>query len=458
MPTLPEFDEILREATQQVEDALKLEDAGWINLSQMTGNVIPATQRITNVKEARVYALKDPLASRAVHLMTDYSFGSGISWNMKDEPAKKLLSAFWDSPMNKALLSPKGQRKSSNKLLIDGEIFLAIFLSSNAQATIRRIDPLEITEIITDPDDIEDVRYYKREWADTKGWTHTDWYRSVANIKDQACQDSLGASRTKTQDALVYHLAINDLGQRGNSYLLPALEWIKLYRKFLASRVAVMLALARFAWKAKTKGGEAAVNAMKAKLHEQEIKAGSTEVENEGVNLTPIKTDSGASQAYQDGRQLKLQVAAGTGWPEQYFGDISIGNLATAKTVELPVKKMCESYQAIWQGAYEDIFDLILTQGKIKLENQYVDLDFPAISEEMASSMADSIMKLCGVFPEFANSQDVMQIALMTMGVKNVNDVLEQLSKEAKSEPAVKLVKALKEYKESLKHGNIRGT
>jgi len=188
--------------------------------------------------------------------MTDYSFGSGVTWNMKDEPAKKLLETFWKAPGNKPLLSAKGQRKSSNKLLIDGELFLAVFLGNQGQATIRRIDPLEITEFITDPDDKENVRYYKREWTDAQAKSHTDYYCSFANIKDVACQDSGGNSKQKTTDALVYHLAINDLGQRGNSYLMPVLEWIKLYRKFLASRVAIMLALARFAWKRKIKGGK----------------------------------------------------------------------------------------------------------------------------------------------------------------------------------------------------------
>lgn len=453
MPTLPEFDEILKEATQQVEDALKLEDSGWFNLSQMTANVIPGAERITTVKEARLYSLKDPLAMRAVNLMTDYSFGKGITWNAKEDKTKELLDTFWSLPLNKPLLSPKGQRKSSNKLLVDGEIFLAVFLGSKGEATIRRIDPLEITELLADPDDMENVRYYKREWTDAQSSPHTDYYPSFANIKDESCLDKLGIPRQKTQDALVYHLAINDLGQRGNSYLLPALEWVKLYRKFLASRVAIMLALARFAWKQKTKGGQAAVDAMKAKLHDKEVKAASTIIENEGVDTQPIKTESGAASAYQDGRMLKLQISAATGWPEQYFGDISIGNLATAKTVELPVQKMCESYQAIWQGAYEDIFNLILEKNGIEEDKRYVDMDFPVISEEMASAMAQSITQICQTFPEFASSDDVKQIALMTLGVNNVNDVLGQLSKEAKSDPSVALAKALRTFREILKNG-----
>ena len=456
MPTLSEFDQILREATTQVEAALNLEDQGWINLSQMTSNIIPADQRKTTVQEARLYALKDPLASRSIHLMTDYSFGPGISWNTKEDKTKEALNTFWKSTSNKALFSAKGQRKSSDKLLIDGEIFFAVFLGPNGQATIRRINPLEITEFIADPDDLENVRFYKREWSDIRGVSRTSYYRSFQNIKNEPCYDSLWSRVSKTDDALVYHLAINDLGQRGNSYLMPALEWIKLYRKFLASRVAVMLALARFAWKIKVQGGQTAIDATKAIYHEEEVKAASTSIENMGADLQPIKTDSGAAQAYQDGRQLKLQISAASGWPEQYYGDISIGNLATAKTVELPVQKMCESYQAIWQDAYRDIFDLILSHNGIPEDKRYIDIDFPKVSEETAASMAQALMQIVQTFPKLADSNDVMQTALMTLGIKNVNDVLEQLDKVAESDPNIKLARAIREFRQFIKENQWR--
>ena len=169
-----EFDQILKEATIQTEALLNLEDQGWINLSAGS-EVIPVESRKLTVHDARLYGLKDPLAKRAVALMTDYSFGSGISWNAEDEKANSILTDFWTSLDNKPLFSAKGQRKSSDKLLIDGEIFFAVFLGS--QTTIRRIDPLEITEFVSDPDDYENVRYYKRDWVDTQGKSHVDYYR-----------------------------------------------------------------------------------------------------------------------------------------------------------------------------------------------------------------------------------------------------------------------------------------
>ena len=449
---LEEFNEILREAYKSIEDTIALEDAGWVRLG-IGQDVLTTDERTQNVKRSRIYAAKDPLAKQAIRLWTDYTFGTGMSWHTKDENTSKALSGFWESPDNAPVLSPRGQRKCSDKLLIDGEVFFAVFLGSKGQATIRTIDPLEITEIISNPDDIEDVRYYKRSWSTPQGASKYSYYKSFRNPKDESVKDSYGTSVHATEKALVYHLAYNSIGQRGIPLLYPALDWIKLYRQFLASRVAVMLALARFAWKVKVQGGQTAVNAAKATYHEKTPDAASIHIENLGADLQPIKTDTGARNAYDDGRMLKLQVAAATGWPEQYFGDISIGNLATAKTVELPVKKMCESYQAIWTGTYDNIDNLVLENAGIPEDKRYIDRDFPAISPEDAGEVAASIAALMPHFPSLADSRDVIQQALMAIGVHDTNEALEQLenmSKESAGDARYKLISALREFRETL--------
>ena len=445
-----EFDQILTEAYASIEDQLQLEDAGWIKLGAATGgNILSAAQRADAVKRARIYAIKDPLARQAIRLWTDYAFGTGMTWAAEDERVNEVLSTFWQAPENQSVFSCQGQRKSSDKLLIDGEIFFALFLGPQ-KATLRRIDPLEITEIVTDPDDLEDVRYYKREWSTTAGQQKVGYYRSAGNIKDVAALDLYGKSIKASEDALVFHLAMNTIGQRGNSMLLPVIDWIKLYRQFLASRVAIMLALARFAWKVKVQGGAATVAAAKGAYNETLPAAGSVAIENASADLQPIRTDSGAQNAYQDGRQIKLQVAAGTGFPEQYYGDISIGNLATAKTVELPVSKMIQSYQAIWGDMYSTIDKIVLAQNGIPEDKWYIDRDFPPITPADESAMATNIAAIGTIMPELLSNRDVMQMALMSIGIHDTNEVIEDILKSPQESAAVALSKALRMFKETI--------
>jgi len=421
-----ELDILIREATASVEADLALEDEGWVNLSAQAGDVITGAERITNLKLSRLYSLKDPMGKQAIRLWTDYTFGTGMIWDTEDEKAKKTLEGFWDSKANQSVLSARGQRKSSDKLLIDGEVFFAIFLGAN-EVKIRRIDPLEITEIITDPDDKDNVRFYRRQWSDAQGKSHEDIYRSTTNLKNEAAKDAYGKSVQKTEDALVYHLTYNTISQRGNPLLLPALIWMKYNTKFLASRIAVMLAIARFAIKTKVKGGQVAVDAIRAKTHGKDIPAGSHEIENLGAETTVMKQETGASAAYQDGRMIKLQIAAAVGIPEQYFGDISIGNLATAKTVELPMMKMFQSYQAVWNDAYQDIDEVILEHAGVAPDKWYIDRDFPKIAPEDVGLAATALVQILQVMPDLADSEDVKQIALMTVGVYDPAEVLDQM-------------------------------
>ena len=242
---------------------------------------------------------------------------------------------------------------------------------------------------------------------DAQNQQHTDYYCSHRNTENESCKDSVGNNIQQTDAAknvLVYHLSYNTIGMRGLPLLLPAIDWVKQYRRFLASRVAIMLSLARFAWKTKIKGNATDVATAKGLLNDVEVPAGSVVIENEASDTQPLRTDTGASGAYQDGRQLKLQVAAAVGIPEQYFGDISIGNLATAKTVELPMMKMFQSYQAIWQDAFKDMDEIVLEHNEIDPANVIVDRDFPRIAPEDVASATTAIKTVIEALPQIGDS------------------------------------------------------
>lgn len=448
------LEELIREATQSVEKQLALEDVGWVNLSAGGGWVIPDKDRQTYLKKSRLAYLKDPLARQAIRIWTDYTFGNGITYKATDKATGDVLSAFWGAQENKSLLSPRGQRKLSDKLLVDGEVFLAIFLGPKL-TIVRSIDPLEITEIITNPEDVEDVKFYKRSWM--KGnKQEVSIYPSLTNKKGEKCLDNMGQNISPTEKALVAHLTYNTISQRGNPLLLPALDWIDYYRRFLASRIAIMLALAKFAWDAKVKGGQAAVDAVKAKLHGESPAAGSTQVHNEGFDMTPIKTDTGASGAYHDGKMIMHQVCAAVGIPEQYFGDISTGNLATAKTVELPMVKQFQSYQETWKGLFQEIDEVVLAHNNVTPDKWYVDRDFPPIAEDEASQIAIALGQILTALPELADAPEVMQVALMALGINDTSKVMDNLSKTGKANEAAKLTRAVRDLREVLKNAPIK--
>jgi len=438
---------VFKEAYKSVEDVFASEDKGWINMSKLIQKgEYTEEQKKSIIKRSRYYAQIDPMATQALRLWSDYTLGTGIIRKAEDKKVKKILDDFWDARINKPVLSCKGQRKNSYKLLTDGNVYFALFLGAEGKVTVRRIDTLEITDVITNPDDKEDIRYYKREWTNTQGKSVKAYYRSWQNIKDEGVLDSSGKLITKTEEALIYHM---EREPNGLPLLLPAMDWIKLYRQFLAARVAVILALARFAWKTKVPSG--AVSKVKAKTDQTKPDAGSWLIENMGSDTQPIKTDTGASGAYQDGRMLKLMICAAVGITEQYFGDISIGSLATAQTVELPMVKMFNSYQTLWLEAYEDISNMVLEYNHIDEKDRVFDFDLPAITPEESSAIAKNIAALIPQIPRLADSDDVLQQALMSMGIKDVEQALKNITDNKESMTTSMLIRTLKNLEEKIK-------
>jgi len=457
-----EFDVLLKEATDTVEQELAIEDRGWINLSATSSEILTESERVSMLKRSRIYFYKDPLAKQAIRLWTDYTFGSGMTWQAEDTNTQKIINQFWNAKKNSRILSAEGQRRSSNKLLVDGEVFFALFLGSKDQgAAVRLIDPLEITEIISNPEDKDDVKFYKRAWSTPQGSPQQAYYRNHLNIENESCKDAMGSERkAESNSPIVYHSAYNTLGLRGVPLLVPALDWIKQYRRFLVSRVAIMLALAKFAWKEKLKGNATQVAAVQAAIEGKQVPAGSNLIENMAIDTQPIRTDSNARNAYDDGRMLKLQVASAVGIPEQYFGDISIGNLATAKTVELPMLKMFTSYQQVWADTYKSIDEIVLEHARIDPSKWYIDRDFPPIAPEDVAAAAQAMLTIVQAFPQFVDSPDVQQQALMALGINNVAEVIKNLTKgqkEAAGDPFARLAKDLRECKKQLQEAIANG-
>ena len=436
----------LREAFTRADIELALDDRGWLVPGrQWTSADLDAQTRTVLVAKARLYWLRDPLMKQAVRLWTDYALGTGVSWDSKNQKIKDQLDQFAKGRRNKSLMDSEGQRRSSKKLLVDGEIFYALFDSQNRTAkepkTIRRIDCLQVTDIICDPDDDEHVLGYRRLTAQDKVLYYPDWRNDdddEALLAEQKDPSSGGFIGNKVEQGVkVKHVAFDTLHQRGNGLLSSNLDWSKEHRRFMEARVAITQALAKFAWKGKVKGGQGIINQMTAKLQSTYASAGMTQVErhpqpapggtwveNAGVELGPMPRATGAGDARSDGDQLKLMVCAGTGIMLHYFGDPSTGNLATSTAMELPMLKMFASYQAFWQDAYRDLFAIALDEDPE--EREVIDIVLPPILLDDLRKIGQFVKDCAAVFPEI-HVPSVLRSMLNSFNVANIDEVMDEV-------------------------------
>jgi hypothetical protein len=435
----------IQEAFTRADLELALDDRGWMTTSsQITRELDPQTRRVL-ITKSRLYWHRDPLAHQAVRLWTDYALANGVTFNCDDKVAQTTLNKFWKDRRNRKLLSSEGQRKSSKKLLVDGEQYFAIFGAQGESKTIRRIDTLQITDRITDPDDEEHVLAYRRALADGRkflyyaDWTCTEEDRALAEQQKGPNNEPV----VLQEDVVVYHLPFDSFGEHGNGLLFPAVDWSKEHRRFMEARVAITQSLAKYAHKITVKGGQAVVDAVQKKLQSTYVQSGPTDIErnppsapgsswigNAGASIEPMPRVTGAGDAKEDGNALKLMVSAATGIMLHYFGDPSTGNLATATAMELPMLKMFESYQQLWLDAYRDIFSIVLEEDPDE-EAAVIDIDLEPILKDDLEKLGSALTAVSGLFPEMA-VDEVLQACLVALGINNVDEVMKSI--EAKRE------------------------
>lgn len=437
----------IREAFTRADIELALDDRGWLVPGrQWTAADLDAQTRTTLVAKARLYWLRDPLMKQAVRLWTDYALGTGASWDSKDQKIKDQCDAFAKNRRNKMIMNSEGVRRSSKKLLVDGELFFAIFDAESGSdvKTIRRIDCLQMTDIICDPDDEEHVLGYRRLTAQDKILYYRDWRNDdddnelLLEQPDPSSKGKISSAKPeqRIENCKVYHLPFDTLLKRGNGLASCGLDWSKEHRRFMEARVAIQQALAKFAWKGKVQGGQGIINQLQNKLASTYTTAGMTQVErhpqvapggtwleNKGVDLTPMPRATGASDARSDGDQLKLMMCAATGIMLHYFGDPSTGNLATSTAMELPMLKMFQSYQSFWSDALRDIFAIAIDEDPD--EPAQIDITLPPILLDDLRKIGQFVSAVAGIFPEIA-VPSVFRSLLNSLNVSNVDEVVEE--------------------------------
>jgi hypothetical protein len=481
-----------REALPGVEAQLAIEDAGWARWNSPTGrdaNDLPDQARGELVRRSRKYFIYDPLCRQAIRLFVGYCIGRGLSIQASDAtvpnpPAEALdphanpnpvtpsahtlqqdADEFWEHPDNAVVFSVLGQHKSAEKLNIDGELFFVAFPGASPSDVTRvrtLMDCLEVTKIITNPDDYSEVWYYLRQWNDIAGGRQSLLYPDIAlhdregglppitdamfrayqlpeSVKIASCNDDMDTP-------YILHIPLNTVGLRGYPTLTPAMDWAKMQRKFLEDRATISAAHARFAWERKISGPQSALANLPQGANAgsptgpfmpgttypgMAYPAAATLSTNGGASWTPVNAQAGGQNAYIESRNFTLQFCRAVGLPEHYFADGSMGTRATSKTMERPVELLFTDFQTVFKSIYGRLFAFAMAVKGRTYDAHAVRVDAPKILEADTETIIASLVELIGVLPEF----DIEEMRLMVLNVlmlDNPQDLLPKIATKRK--------------------------
>ncbi len=471
--------EILTERLVDLE--LALEDANWMRM-MFEGNQEFSREGLRKIVElARVMFIKNPLIKRGVTVKALYIWGQGVNVKYKNPELNNVLQAFWDDPKNQVeLTGHEAQMLKQVDFEVVSNIFFCFFTRpSDGRVHVRTLPFDEIVDIISDPDDSKTMWFYVRKWTEKKLNTRTgrfstrtrqayypDWH-----YKPKEKPEKIGAFDVMW-DTPVYQVKTGGMSgwKFGVSQVYAAIDWARAYKEFLEDVASLMRAYSKFAWKRVTKGGKKAIAAERAKMASTLMSGGASTETNpppvtgamafvgEGTDLQPMQV-RGASISPDDGRRLLLMVAAALGYPETYFGDVSVGTFATAKTMDRPTELAMKEGQTAWTDIFRQIFNFVIMQamkatndseikklGKVvtKEDNGIIeetiewsnpltgmlDIDFPPILEKDIQAAVQAVvtaLTLNGQQLTLLDEQTATRLILKAIAEDDVDEIMAEL-------------------------------
>lgn len=352
--------ELLRESYASMTQAvMAFDDNGWNDISVAAGTDGFTLDQLKDASgRIRELAEGNPLLKRGCGLRTSYVFGKGVSFGVLAPRIQKYV----DDQFNQdVLFSSEAQTINERSHFTDGQFFVLASLSTKQ---FQRIPFTEITGVVTNPDNPEDIWYYRRSWTrkaqdlggegskdqELKVWYPTDTYkplngRYVSRIAKDPVDANfrMFASRVNRRAGRVF----------GVPDALPAVPWAHAYNEYLKDGSRMLKALSMFAWQLKSKTKAGVTNAAAAIATPPG--AGSTAVMGSDMELSSMPR--GGSVDLTDGRPLGSMVASAL--------EVSVvallsdpgtsGAYGTAATLDVPTLKAMEARQQIWTQFYKRV-------------------------------------------------------------------------------------------------------
>jgi hypothetical protein len=381
--------EFLKESYSSMAQAiLAFDDAGWNTTSTASGTgsftldeLQKAAQRIRETSEG------NPLLKRGCGLRTSYIFGRGVEFGNLQPRFKKTVDI---AANQEVLFSPEAQVINERSHFTDGQFFV---LGNVSTKTFQRVPFDQITAVVTNPDDAEDVWYYRRTWTrravDLTGnggkevqvneWYPADTYapengRYVGRIQNQPVNLSfrMFASRVNRRAGNVW----------GLPDAFPALPWAHAYNEYLKDGSRMLKALSMFAWQLRSKTRTGQTNAAAAIATPST--AGSTAVMGDNMELTSMPRANSVDLG--DGRPLGSMVASAleVSVVALLSDPGSSGAYGTAQTLDVPTLKAMEARQHVWTLFYRRIMNFIGAKD--------VEINWPKIETEPSQRMAQALV------------------------------------------------------------------
>lgn len=390
------------DAAMQLLEATPTQQIGFYSDPNFGVGIIDSDPMKRQEVQQQAYVLwqTNPLGGAIINWTTMFVLGEGVAISHADKAVHTFIQDWWDWQNMDEL-----QTQWCDELAVFGELYLEKIVNDAGRLSIVSIDPRTIHAIETDPNDVRKVvSYYQKFNRTTYGANNSS--RSEEQVRTIPAENIL-------------HWKVNaaSFAKFGSSDLLRVLAPIPMYSRWLADRARVNWMKNNYFIDVTVQGGgvQAAKVAERIRARGKHMSPGSVNVHGDNETWEIKQPVINGADAAEDGRAIKLYIAAGANLPEYLLGDASNGNMASTKSQETPLVKKFKKRQKSLARLFRTIFSEVVRAGiaaksvPATFENEQTDgttvttpsdtaseftVDFPQVVEADVKAAVDAFLPL----------------------------------------------------------------
>lgn len=433
-------------------------------------------ERLAMVADSRFLVDWQPEAASATAHYTGMAIGNTLNVTIRpkkedgeadteDTRLQTIFDSVFNAEHNETVFSLLSLANLSDSFLADGEVAFTFFIDEAqlGRSRVRTVNPTQIEEFISNPDDQAEVWFYKRVWNTSSMHQRVLYYRHwklADEDRDQAVQwlfseDGPAVQHNEEEnlakdqagnDAYMYVMTMNNRGVgRGRPFLAQAITWVYNNVRFVQNRATIVQNRATYLDEYTVTGGSRAVSSLQTQLRSTLARpgagvfgnetnpapaTGSSLVHNRAVDAKQRSVDTGADDAMRDARIFRSQVSAAVGVPIAllYMDAEASGNLNAIIELMRKSRHRWERYRGHWHDFLRSFASFILRLSGVAVDSYVVDIDQPPMVEEALKELTEAIR--LGKQDKLIPAQEAARLYMNRLGSNNIDELLAQLEKE----------------------------
>lgn len=318
------------------------------------------------------------IAKMVIDMTRNFVLGKGFNIEFEDDKAEKAWKKYDDRNNIQ-----ESARLWCDELSTFGEVFLRKFPSPTGLMH-RSCDPSTFWEIVTDPENIADVKYYHQQY-------NTQY--QLYGTKDVPLSKYI---INQIPPQLMIHEKINvtSYEKRGRSDLLAPLLYFKYYEDYMSAKLIRIKNESSFIWDVEIDGSDEDVQAyINSSESAVDVPAGSDFIHNKAIKRTPLTPTFGKASNDETAKDILSYVAMGVSIPVNYMGTFGVGgnSKAGALVATEPVAKRMVERQLKLEHIIRRVVQDVLVDAGLDPKSKF-EINFPEIMEEDRSQKIQDLV------------------------------------------------------------------